>query len=97
MLPLHNEALYRCYSLHEVEVYSRPRAVLTIKNAVQQLHNIVLVRILLPLALRRPKEVTRTEHKVELAMLRVYSLNFGKQFSNGSCSRPYCESNVKTR
>lgn len=81
----------------DVNPYSVPHRLMerTFQGLIQKLHDIVTVTILLALALRWSKEVSCAEHKVELAVFRVNSLDFGEQLADCSCSRSHCETRVE--
>ena len=43
-----------------------------------------MFRILLPLILRRTKEVSNAQYQIELAVLRVDGFDFGKEVADGA-------------
>ena len=65
----------------------------TFQFAIQQFHHIVWGAFLV-ITLNGTKEVSSTEYKVEFAMLRVNSLDFGEEITDGANSGANCQTRI---
>ena len=56
----------------------------TVQRAVQELHHVPVIAVLLSLVLWRAEEVAGAEDEVELAVLRVDGFDFGEEVADGA-------------